>query len=295
MPVYTKTQLLVIFIFLALLLHFLYKFKYYNYRQRAFVIFGFYVVVVVTKILDTIYLFNFTYAESGISAIYYALPLYSCDIGLIMGIVMLFLHLKNPYKSYDTVDKFIIYMMLFNSVIPFLFVDFYFGENIGKTFSTVIEVLNAPVANIFDLDNAIAHSIYLVTPLLYARFTNMFKKTYKGFWKSLVIYAGIVIVVHIINLILNAFGLKADYMYTTNSLNEFLPVLQLVFGEGLGYRISKLFTAPILENLIGALLIYYAGISVIYLIHIFVYKYNKKMGYDNLFYNNLINRYDSIV
>ena len=279
------------FIFIAITLYFFIAFENYNRRQRASVLFGLLSVAIVTKILDAILLCM--YDKDPVATFYRGcLPLFSCDIGLIMGIVLLFLHLLHPEKSYYTIDRFLVYMMLFNSLVPFLLPEFSASDARGIEQATEA-FFTRP--NLYELNNSIVHSIYFSFSLLYARWNNIFKKPIKGYWKCLVIYSGIVLGVHIINLILSAFGLEPEYMYTMNAEYKFAPFFRAIFGDILGLKLVGLFQAPIIEHVFGAIGLYCAFMTLVYLIHVILYKNYKKKGLDNLFYNNLIYPNDTFI
>ena len=278
-------------IFASFYLLYLVKFQYYSKLHRTRVIGGLFIVALITKLIDG-YLVILSAEDTPIESLITILPLYSCDIGLFLGIVMLILHVKNPEKDYYTIDRFLVYMMFFNSLIPFVIGNFDFSP---ERYEKALKAVTSPVPQMYSFNNSLVHSLYLCASLLYARHVSLFNRSTKGFWKCLVIYAGITLVVHIINLILDAGGIKAGYMYTLNSEYVYRDTLEAIFGIKVGNIIVQLTQLPIIEDYFGALFIYYFGITSVYIVHIFIYRYNKKRGFDNLFYNKLIYPNDTLV
>ena len=283
---FSQLKVAFILVMLSSLLFFTIRFKEYSFNRKIKVLLFLYCIALTTKVIDIVFIFHYNLYKVGPYNIYYTLPLFSCDITLAFAIVLTFLNLNNKVgaKKYEFLNKFTTYFLFANGVFVPLLLS---GTVPLKDY---IQVFNNPTTDFFLLNNGLVHQIYALLTFLFGVTFNVFNKTYRGFFKFFLLSSGVTLVVHIINLIFNAAGFQTNYMYTIlHSNDETFQVIYDLFGSNTGNIITKMITAPILENYLGVVLMNVAEVLGIYIWHIIYYKLAKKKAYDNLFYLNLIN------
>ena len=289
---YTPEVVAFFLIALSVLASFPARFKQYDTVRKTRVLVLLYCIAITTKIIDISYIYAINMYNVGPFNIYYTLPLYSCDVTLIMAIAMTFLNLKNKgnSKAYEVINKLITYLFVVNG----LFIPLINSASVSP--GKYLNYFNNQYFDIFSIDNALVHSIYFLLGYFYGTTFNVFNKTYKGFWKVVLINLGITLVVHFVNLIMRAIGFQTDYMYTIIYYRQdYVELFSVIMGYDAALVFMKLFEAPIIENYFGASMVATFLLFLLYLFHLFCYKKGRKEGSDNLFYSNLINRNTSFI
>ena len=289
---YPQAEIAFFLVALAVLVSFLPRFQQYNTVRKTRVLIFIYSIALTTKIIDISYIYVVNMYGVGPFNIYYTLPLYSCDVTLIMAMVMTFFNLKSKgnNKTYEVINKLITYLFIVNGLfIPLVNVSV-------VSLNKYLRYFNNPYHDIFSIDNAVVHNVYFILGFLYGSTFNVFNKTYKGFWKICLVNAGITLVAHFVNLIMSVAGFETDYMYTIlYDSQTFTEIFSVFLGEEVASVFIKIFQAPIIENYFGAIMVSVLLLAIIYVFHRIYYKLGSKQGKDNLFYSNLINHNNSFI